>query len=467
MTRIKTIINHLALSLIASALILPLTAKANQKSASPSPREDSSKTFLSQWWTGRYASGDWFGAREFLENRGVRFRANWRGNFMGIVSGGLKQRGGISQEINFDLDGDGAKMLQLDSLEGLRFTGNLRWREATFSINKNSGTDRTFRPDAYTGGAGWRLRKFYATYTTPELFGIRNLLEFSGGWQVPTDLFLVQPESKLFTNESLRTAKGINPNLPWGGSFSTWGGYVKVQPLEWLYGQSGLYLAYPFGTDPLNHGLSFQGYRKDPSLNGIYSISELGVTPKIGVEKLAGRYAAGMIYWGVEKTWFDGATYDGNFQFYWQADQRLTREKPLSLGQVPHSSRKGFPLEKEEGDDQGLYFFSTLNFAPPANNIMSFYALGGLVYKGLISGRDKDQAGVAFAYGTYSFKAAGDDRSRGLDPRTYTAVLELDYRLQLNHFAFIQPLAQYIINPGGNGSAKNNFILGLHMGVNF
>lgn len=458
-------LSKVGLVFFASATLIPYSLQAGAQQAPPAA--DPPQSAFSEWWNGRYASGNWFGVRDSLEDRGIRFRANWRGNFLGIVSGGLEQRGGFSQEINFDLDVDAAKLVQSENLEGLSFTGNLRWRESTYSINKYSGTDSTFRPDAYTGGSGWRLRKFYATYTTPELFGIENFLSISGGWQVPTDLFLVQPESKLFTNQTIRTAKGINPNLPWGGSYSTWGGYLRIEPTDWAYAQSGLYLAYPFGTNPLNHGLAFQGYAQDASLNGVYAINEAGFTPEIGTEKLPGKYAAGFIYWGVENTGFDGVPYDGVFQFYLQADQRLTREKSVAPRQVPDASGKGLAWENPKGDDQGLYWFSTVNFAPPANNLMQFYVLGGLVYKGLIPGRDKDQAGLAFAYGEYSFEAANVSRSRNNPPRTYQAVLEFDYRIQLNRFAYVQPLVQYIINPGARGLVQNDTILGVHLGVNF
>ncbi|MDX2080017.1 MAG: carbohydrate porin [Terrimicrobiaceae bacterium] len=417
------------------------------------------------WWEGKYASGDWLGVRDTLEDRGVDIRINWRANYLAIVDGGLEQRGGFDQEINFDVDVDLARLTRWEALDGLSFTGNLRWREATYSINQYSGTDSTFRPSAYTGGAGWRLRKFYLTYTTPELFGAKDLLTISGGWQVPTDLFLVQPESKLFVNQSIRTAKGINPNLPWGGSFSTWGGYVRVQPTSWLYAQSGLYLAYPFGTDPLNHGLSFAGYQLDPSLNGLYSINEIGITPKIGPDKLSGKYAAGFIYWGVENTGFDGTTRDGTFQFYWQADQQLFRERSPEPDGKTNADKN--PVQPAKRNPQGLYFFSTINFAPPVNNALPFYTLAGLVYKGPIPGRDNDQVGVAFAYGSYSFDAAQQDERRGRAPRTDQAVLEFDYRIQINRFAYVQPTLQYIIRPGARGLVENATILGIHFGATF
>ena len=98
---------------------------------------------------------------------------------------------------------------------------------------------------------------------------------------------------------------------------------------------------------------------------------------------------------------------------------------------------------------------------------MPFYALGGLVYKGLIPDRDEDQIGVAFAYGSYSFDAQQLDESRRRVPRTDQAVLEFDYRIQLNRFAYVQPTLQYIIRPGARGLVENDTILGLHFGANF
>ena len=453
----------LKISILGLLLAVPFT---------PASAEDTTnKSLLSEWWNGDYGSGNWLGLRDSLEDRGIDFKVNWRANFLAIVDGGLEQRGGFDQELNFDANVDVAKLTRADVLEGLSLTGNVRWREATYSINKYSGTDSTFRPSAFTGGAGWRFRKAYATYVTPQVFGIKNFLTLSGGWQVPTDLFLVQPESKLFVNQSIRTAKGINPNLPWGGSFSTWGGYLKLQPTSWLYAQTGFYLGYPFGTDPLNHGLSFAGYRKNPSLNGLYSISEVGVTPKIGASKLPGKYAAGFIYWGVENTGFDGVPYDGNFQFYWQADQQLLREPPQQEESLPTKGpadgKSQIPVQPTKQNPQGLYFFSTINFAPPANNAMSFYVLGGLVYKGLIPGRDTDQTGVAFAYGSYSFDSAQQDEQRGRTPRSYQAVLEFDYRIQINRWAYLQPTLQYIVRPGGRGLVTNDTILGIQFGATF
>jgi porin len=103
--------------------------------------------------------------------------------------------------------------------------------------------------------------------------------------------------------------------------------------------------------------------------------------------------------------------YDQKLLLYWQADQQLYREpSPESPAPSVPSDRKSAADAKEIEEtskpklsEQGLYFFSLINFAPKYNNPLPFYFHTGLVYKGLIPGRDQDQLGVAFAYGNYSY----------------------------------------------------------------
>src|SRR5690606_4140831 len=118
------------------------------------------------------------------------------------------------------------------------------------------------------------------------------------------------------------------------------------------------------------------------------------------------------IYWGVENESFFGATYDQKVTFYWQADQMLFREK--------------------ENAEEGLSAFTFLNYAPQYDNAMPLYFHAGLVYKGVIPGRDLDQAGIAFGCGSYSI-----DRIRAAEAadqpirQTMEAVVEADYRIAL------------------------------------
>ncbi|MEO6054044.1 MAG: carbohydrate porin, partial [Chthoniobacterales bacterium] len=189
-------------------------------------------------------------------------------------------------------------------------------------------------------------------------------------------------------------------------------------------------------------------------------------------------YAAGFIYWGVENAAFNGQPYQGRFQFYWQADQMLYRESsPEEPEKEPapdddiEVNEKSFmgpgAISSKRLSNQGLYFFSTINFAPPVNNAMPFYVLTGLVYRGLIPYRDNDQLGAAFAYGSFSQDEQTLNINRGVAPRTYQAMLEFDYRVQINRWAYVQPTLQYIIRPGGRGLVQNDTIIGMQFGINF
>ncbi len=78
------------------------------------------------------------------------------------------------------------------------------------------------------------------------------------------------------------------------------------------------------------------------------------------------------------------------------------------------------------------------------------------------------QLGIVFGYGNYSYYKILTENNRGISVhQTYEAVLEFDYRLQLNKFAYLQPFLQYLIRPNGTGVVENATVLGLQMGVIF
>jgi hypothetical protein len=62
---------------------------------------------------------------------------------------------------------------------------------------------------------------------------------------------------------------------------------------------------------------------------------------------------------------------------------------------------------------QGRRWFSFFNFVPAYNNAMPFHFHTALIYEGLISGRDRDQTGAAFALGNYSYNKILADYSAG------------------------------------------------------
>ncbi len=422
---------------------------------------------FSNWWEGKYATGNWFGARDTLVDHGLTFGGEWKANFLWNVDGGLQQRFGYDDEWKFRATIDAAKLTGWEALEGLTLFSDVRYRGGA-GVNKWVGATSNFAPSTFQGGRLWRFQNAYATYTTPELFGVKQFLTLSGGWQNPTDHFITQPLNKFFLNNTFTSGRGLSANgIPWGGSYAAWGGYLKVKPLDWYYAQAGLYLAIPQGTATNNHGLDFAGYRINPELNGLYFLAETGVTPKLGPSQLPGRYATGLIYWGVENTSFFGQEYDQKVALYWQADQQLFREPTPEEPAAKGPSDGKTVVTKPKPSDQGLSLFSLINFAPKFNNNIPFYFHTGLVYKGLIPGRDNDQTGVAFAYGNYSAYKQIVDEDNGRPVQTYEGVLEFDYRVQINKWAYFQPSLQYIIRPGATGLTANAAVIGFQTGITF
>jgi len=467
----------------ATILAMPFSATAGPLSSEPASQPESA---LAGWWNGQNFTGNWFGARDVLAGRGLTFSGKWEGDFFGIIDSRSGSRGSFDQEINFKGDVDFAKLTGFEVLEGLTGFGEVRYRQP-LSPSANPGTfigaSSMFNPSHYQGGTQWRLTNFGLGYTTPELFGIKNLLAVRGGWLQPSKEFLIQPLAQLFVNNVINSARGIGGNIQWTSSYSSWGGTLLVKPTSDLYAKGGLFLAMPQGANSANHGLAYSGYARDPRQNGLMAVSEIGYTPKFGASKLPGKYAAGGYYFGVDTVSSNGTPVAGQYGFYFQADQMLyrepTAEAPAPLAKGPSDGKsvvsgKSFkePVTPEAPklSDQGLSSFTMLTFAPKyvLADKYPFYFQTGLVYKGLIPTRDKDQTLLAIGYGNYNYYNIEKLQNKGVvDQPNYTMVLEGGYRIQLNEWAYFQPFVQYLIQPNGTGAVQNATVLGFSTALFF
>ncbi|MEI6278043.1 MAG: carbohydrate porin [Verrucomicrobiae bacterium] len=192
-----------------------------------------------------------------------------------------------------------------------------------------------------------------------------------------------------------------------------------------------------YAASPYNQG-SGGSYNQ----NGLYSVNEIGWTPKFGKDKLEGKYAIGGYIWGQKNTSYSpthftsstfpasyrvvkgkaSATYPGNYTtpaytsyaatkqaayhenqvvwgLYLQADQQLYRVKEHVDAQASDGKSA---IQPAKLSDKGLYMFNEFTFTPPQNNQLPFYFQTGLVYKGLLPHRDNDSVGVALGVGIYS-----------------------------------------------------------------
>jgi porin len=166
---------------------------------------------FAEWWNGKYASGDWFGVRDTLEDHGLNLKVEWKANFLWNVDGGLQQRFGYDDEWKFTGNLNFDKLTGWDPLLGLTATVGVRYRGGA-GVNKWVGASNEFAPSTFQGGRLWRFLYVYLTYTTPELFGVKDFLTLSGGWQNPADFFITQPENKFFINNTFNSGRGFAAN---------------------------------------------------------------------------------------------------------------------------------------------------------------------------------------------------------------------------------------------------------------
>ena len=420
--------------------LLPGTSVRASETASAAETE----AWFQSWWNGKKFTGDWFGARDVLEDRGVKFGGSWKLAYFGVADSQNGSGGFWAQDIVFNSRLDFAKFSGFETLEGLEGFIEGRWRDNRPNVaNPNELVDASgmFNPSPWWSGVGWRMVTFGAQYTAPELFGVEEWLVLKGGWLRPQREFVDQPLSKLFLNNAINSSKGIGGNIPFSSSFSTWGGTITTKPVDWQYTKAGLFMAYPEATASSNAGIMFRGYTPDPSQNDLFFMIETGVTPEIGEAKLPGKYAFGSYYYGEDNPRFGKSKYG----FYWQADQMLYRE--ASSG--------------DKLTDQGLRLFSLFTFAPPYNGNYPFYAQGGLVYEGLIPQRNKDELYGGLGVGTY------DQTDEDNADRNYTMVLEGGYKFRINGWSFASPYIQYLIQPDGTQDVANATVLGVQVGVTF
>ena len=256
-------------------------------------------------------------------------------------------------------------------------------------------------------------------------------------------------------------------------------------------------------------------------------MNEIGWTPKLGKDKLEGKYAFGTYLWGQnntqysQTTWLPGQTKPiafGQQPYCWglylQADQRLYANKVAapaqpSLGKNPVDGKNPAPAATTTADKvRGLYSFSMFNYTPPQNNALPLYFQTGLVYKGLLDIRKNDQMGIVVGAGFYSTQynqyidsqnqalknnygstynetvPNGPTSQNGVNANTgaatankdyfayaphysSTEVVEAFYNIQLNKWAALKPSVQWIVNPAGNGTVGNDLLLCADLKVTF
>src|SRR5580658_7640539 len=276
--------------------------------------------------------GDWWGARSYLEDKGIYLTFDALTEFAGNVSGGVKQGSTFANQVAFTAD-----------IDWQRLAGVPGFSTHVIIVNRSGANDSTLFGDhllpvqeIYGAGGNVALH-LVSAFAQEKLFGGR--LDIAAGRMNVENDFASSP---LYCNYMNNVLCGDPKALP-GGDIGhsaypdgVWGGRVRVRPRPDMYIAVGVYEVSQglYGND-FRSGFEFD----DAQNSGVYVPVEIGYEPKLGDANLPGHYKIGFGYDSSNTfTYFSSAsttppgakppTHTGNTQVWFLADQMLVRQGP-------------------------------------------------------------------------------------------------------------------------------------------
>jgi porin len=389
--------------------------------------------------------GDWYGARTWLEDRGIVPTLTFVTDSLGNPSGGKEQgfttANNVGLDLNFDLE-------KLCGLEGGSFLLSMSYRFGG-SLSANY-IHNVFTVQQVFGGETFHLINL--AYQQ-KLFDDR--VELRLGRIATGDDFLVSPYNYVFVQNGFDgNPVGIFFNSPGMTAYpnDTWGALVKVRPTARTYIMGGVYNGDPSIRDNSNNGADF-------SMDGpLFAIGEIAYEPNglPGDRGLIGNYKAGFWYDNSRFSDFNTGGFErGNWGFYTLFDQVLVR-----FG--------------EQGSHRGFGIAGSFLVSPDQSiSQMPYFFTAALVTRGIFPSRPVDVIGLGVVYGHFSNDLQNfQQRAQQLDPnvgvQSDETVVEFTYRLALLKSAlYFQPDLQYVFRPAGTGGIPDALVLGAQVGVNF
>lgn len=117
------------------------------------------------------------------------------------------------------------------------------------------------------------------------------------------------------------------------------------------------------------------------------------------------------------------------------------------------------------GFGQGLAGYLRLGRADADTNRFGGYYGAGLVYTGLLPGRDRDMAGFGISSAVNGAPFRDRQRQLGAGVDTAETVFEWTYRAELRPSISLQPVIQYLLNPDTDPGLRDSLALGLRIGI--
>jgi porin len=406
--------------------------------------------------------GDPLGARSALARQGVSYGVDYTGDVLGNVTGGTKQSAHYAGLLEGYLDADFEK---LAGARGLSFHVDFYQIHGTSITAENIGSIVSV-----SNIEAFPSTRLHELWLEQAFYDGHASIRF-GQLGADSD-FLISEIATRFIASTFGWTTLSSDNLPYGGPiypFATPAVRLALKSEDLLGLKVGIYESDPAalcaeGLDPgqcNEDGLDFR--LNDPPLlfaEAAYSYQGAHACP-LATIKLGG--------------WYDFGKFD---------DQR-------------HPPGEGFSASRHKGNeaiyvvlDQALYrpdghcsaggvsAFARAIISPADRNQVDTYADVGIVIDGWVPGRPHDGIALGVAYTGISDDASEFDQASGLPViRDYELIFELNYVAEIVPGWAVQPVMQYIRNPGGsvpdlandmpNQRIEDAFVLGMRSIINY
>lgn len=409
-----------------------------------------------EWFDAPYATGNWMGARAFLEESGIVPVFSYLGNFASNISGGMAQGSSIASSVQLGAELNLYKITGIDILKNWSLVNTWVWRFGDSLSQQYVGN--AFSVQQNFGSQTLNMQSLYLSYSKAVFDGDGYfMLKF--GRMAAGDNFMTKPIYWLYMSNAMNG----NPN----GVFrqtkfsaypgSTWGAMFELSGSEGGYFKSGVYQINSEEQE-FRHGLdlsmsSASGVNLNAEAGWNINHDNSGKSPgNLSVGLVAGWYRAPHIDNPLASSGF-------NQTIYVQADYMV-----VNLG-FPDRSRASVIKRDNVGDSyrdlRGIVVWGVVQYNPSDNLAeMPLFLNGGVLFNAPFPSRPDDVLCFGAAYGRYSGHLPQPEKN------SYELMFELNYKVQVNRFFFIQPAVQYIINPKG-GKYSDAIVLGMQFGASF
>jgi porin len=416
---------------------------------------------LRSWFDQKTATGGWYGLRDSLKEQGVTFSSNFTTDIGGNPVGGRKKNTIYSGFLNIGVALDFEKIA---SLKGLALTVTNYFAsggDLSSSVGNFFGVQEIYAPGTYYFG-----ELDLSLSLLEDKFTLETGRLFAGDVFATSDLFQYYVNGGINNNLNSIGANIFFPSF----NIAAWAVRAGYQPNEDWHFIAGIYNA-DTGVESIKKRGADLSFDMD---KGYLAIGQLSYKHSQAPEDkgLPGSTTFGAYYQSSKFQDFDVASrrWTGNYGLYLICEQMIFRgdwpeykgERHMRAGALyAEKAKKPYHRQTAAPADhpKGLTAWAGGYLAPNEHiNTQSYQIAGGLVYQGMLPGRDLDATAFCVLLGKFS------DRLPGQDIET---VLELNHRFQIGQWFYITPDIQYVIRPAGRNDIDNALVLGLEISSNF